>query len=61
VCKDFGLNVRLDKSMPRKISCRTSNVGNINCNDYYSKKVQTFNYVGSEMVTNLRIKGVIKV
>jgi hypothetical protein len=30
---------------------------NINCDDYYSKKVQTFNYVGSEIVTNLRIKG----
>ena len=29
VCKDFGSNVCLDKSMPRKMSWRTWNVGNI--------------------------------
>jgi hypothetical protein len=42
------------------ISWRTLNMGNMNCNDYYRKKVQIFNYVGTEMVINLRIKGVIK-
>jgi hypothetical protein len=31
-------------------------MGNMNYNDYYRKKVQIFNYVGSEMVINLRKK-----
>jgi hypothetical protein len=50
VCKDYGLNVSLDKYEVMKISHKTVLMKKIKCNDHEMKEVKRFNYLGSKII-----------
>jgi DUF1009 family protein len=49
VCKDFGLNVSLDKCVVMKISQNTGCMEKIKCNNHEMKEVESFKYLGSKI------------
>jgi hypothetical protein len=54
VCKDFGLNKNLDKCV--KIGWKTGGTEKIKCNNHEIKKVESFKYLGSKIVTDGSVK-----
>jgi hypothetical protein len=50
VCKDYGLNVSLDKYEVMKISHKTVLMKKIKCNEHEMKEVKRCNYLGSKII-----------
>jgi hypothetical protein len=50
VCEDFGLNVCLSKCVVMEISWNMGCMEKINCNSHELKEVESFKYLGSEIM-----------